>query len=110
MTNAVPPMVSPDLKLMSLESTSQSRCWQEREAIGMRRRLASVSLLLVASVFASCNRTTKGPLAYHGLPNNWIGPVAVGQPRAWGLIRFGKEGLQARVTSVTFGTPHRTGS
>ena len=36
------------------------------------------------------------------MPNDWIGPVAVGQPRAWGLIRFGKEGLHATVTSVTF--------
>jgi len=66
---------------------------------------ASVSLLLVAPVLGSCNRSTEGPLAYQGLPSNWIGPVAVGYQRAWGLIRFGKEGIRATVTSVTFGTP-----
>ena len=74
-----------------------------------RRRQASVLLLVVASALASCNRTPEGPLegplAYQGLPQSWQGPVALGQPRAWGLIRFGKEGLQAKVTSVTFGTP-----
>ena len=40
------------------------------------------------------------PLALVGL-----GPVAVGTPRAWGLIRFGKEGLRATVRSVTPETP-----
>ena len=39
------------------------------------------------------------------MPNNWIGPVAVGHERAWGLIRFGEEGLRAAVSSVTFDTP-----
>jgi hypothetical protein len=70
----------------------------------MWRRGASVSLLLVVSALASCSRATQGPLAYQGHPNSWIGPVAVGGERAWGLILFGKEGLQATVTSVTFGT------
>ena len=75
----------------------------------MRRRRASASLLLVASALASCNGATEGPLAYQGNPSNWIGPVAVGGERAWGLILFGKEGLQATVTSVTFGTPPPAG-
>jgi hypothetical protein len=68
-------------------------------------RRTSVSLLLVAPALVSCNRSTEGPLAYQGHPSNWIGPVAVGQQRAWGLISFGKKGIRATVTSVTFGTP-----
>jgi hypothetical protein len=75
----------------------------------MRRRRASASLLLVASALVSCNRTPGGPqggpLAYQGFSQNWIGPVAVGRPRAWGLIRFGKEGLRATVTRLTLDTP-----
>jgi hypothetical protein len=70
---------------------------------------ASIWLLLVASVLASCSRASAGPLAYRGMPNNWVGPVAVGQPRAWGLILFGKEGLAATVTDVTFETPPPNG-
>jgi hypothetical protein len=62
-------------------------------------------LLLVVAALASCDLTTEGPLAYQGCPQNWIGPVAVGQQRAWGLIRFGKDGLGTTVTSVTFDTP-----
>lgn len=65
----------------------------------------SMSLFLAATAVVSCNHSTEGPLAYQGHPSDWIGPVAVGQRRAWGLIRFGKEGIQATVTSVTFGTP-----
>jgi hypothetical protein len=72
----------------------------------MRRWRASVSLLLVASALASCNGAPEGPLAYQGnSSSNWIGPVAVGGERAWGLIRFGKEGLRATVTRVTLDTP-----
>lgn len=66
-------------------------------------------LLLVASALVSCKQTPEappeGPLAYKGLPQNWIGPVAVGQQRAWGLIRFGKEGLRATVTGVILDNP-----
>jgi hypothetical protein len=66
-------------------------------------------LLLVASTLVSCNRTPErppeGPLAYRGVLQNWIGPVAVGQQRAWGLIRFGKEGVRATVTGVTLDNP-----
>jgi hypothetical protein len=73
-----------------------------------RRRQVAV-LLLIVSALVSCNRTPEGPpagpLAYEGAPQSWLGPVAVGKPRAWGLIRFGKEGLRATVTSVTLDTP-----
>jgi hypothetical protein len=69
------------------------------------RRAVAVSLLLVASALAACHRTTEGPLAYTGFPQNWIGPVAVGQSRAWGLIQFGKEDLKATVTSFSFDSP-----
>jgi hypothetical protein len=64
--------------------------------------------LVVACALTSCNRTPaappEGPLAYQGFPQSWTGPVALRQPRAWGLIRFGREGLHAKVTGVTFGT------
>jgi hypothetical protein len=71
----------------------------------MRRPRASVTLLFVFSVLVACTRTSEGPLAYAGSPNDWIGPVAVGQPRAWGLIHFGREGLRATVLEVTLDTP-----
>ena len=66
---------------------------------------ASAVLVLVAFALASCSKTTEGPLAFQGIPKSWAGPVAVGQPRAWGRISFGQEDLEASVMGVTFGAP-----
>jgi hypothetical protein len=76
----------------------------------LTRRQRAIALFLVgACALAACNRTPEappeGPLAYQGFPQSWTGAVALSQPRAWGLIRFGRGGLHATVTSVTFGTP-----
>jgi hypothetical protein len=64
-----------------------------------------VTLIFVVSTLVACTETWEGPLASTGSPNDRIGPVAVGQPRAWGLINFGREGVRATVLEVSLDTP-----
>jgi len=75
---------------------------------GLAASLVSVALGMLTLATVSCGgheTLPEGPLVYTGITNSWAGPVAVSQPRAWGLIRFGRDGLTARVERIRFETP-----
>jgi hypothetical protein len=84
---------------------------QPRGSPPRSRVIRTFAFVLAASLSPSCHGGTPvsslpaGPLAYRGFPNRWTGAVAQGQPRAWALIRFGEQGVTARIDAIRLADP-----
>ena len=64
-----------------------------------------VALAVLSSVAGCSHSPPEGPLAFSGNPSGWTGDVVSGTARAWGLIRFGREGLHVRIERVDLKAP-----